>query len=175
MSNRKEDLNHLNLLKILHFVYGGLGIFGTVIFCAFQSIFLSFFISNSEKFDEELRRHAEQMSRENSESFHPDFNEFSEAFSVKEGTEFFGSLMLIMVVVFCVIGLVGSILNILSGKYLGEHRNRIFSIVMACLNLLSMPLGTALGIFTLITLTRQSVCDLYEENTGGKQRPDYLD
>jgi hypothetical protein len=47
-----------------------------------------------------------------------------------------------------------AILNFMSARYLGQRRKRTFSIVTAGLNCISFPLGTALGVFTIIVLSR---------------------
>jgi hypothetical protein len=57
---------------------------------------------------------------------------------------------------------VAIILNILSGVYLRARKHRIFSLVVAGLNCLQVPLGTLLGVFTFVVLDRQSVKELYE-------------
>ena len=58
--------------------------------------------------------------------------------------------------------LVSAVGNVLSGLFLRARRHRIFSMVIAGLNCLHIPLGTALGIFTIIVLERPSVHQLYE-------------
>lgn len=50
----------------------------------------------------------------------------------------------------------------LSGRFLAKRKNRTFSIVVAAMLCLFTPLGTILGIFTLIALTKDSVRQLYE-------------
>ena len=57
--------------------------------------------------------------------------------------------------------LVFVVLNILSGFYLRQRRNRMFSLVVGGLNCIHVPLGTALGVFTIMVLSRESVRDLY--------------
>lgn len=57
------------------------------------------------------------------------------------------------------------ILTIISGKKIKQQKNRIFSLVVAGINCLSMPFGTALGICTFIVLLRESVVKLYENKT----------
>lgn len=47
--------------------------------------------------------------------------------------------------------------NLLSGLYLRRQVHRGFSLVMAAINCVQMPLGTILGVFTLIVLLRDSV------------------
>src|SRR6266581_2637262 len=49
------------------------------------------------------------------------------------------------------------ICTIISGRYIARRKNRMFSIVMAAIHCLSFPFGTALGVFTLIVLMRDSV------------------
>jgi len=53
--------------------------------------------------------------------------------------------------------LLGVILNFMSARYLGQRRKKVFSIVTAGVNCLSFPFGTALGVFTLVVLSRSSV------------------
>jgi len=55
------------------------------------------------------------------------------------------------------VGLLFAAGNLLSGLYLRRQVNRGFSLVMAGINCLQMPLGTILGVFTLIVLLRDSV------------------
>jgi hypothetical protein len=53
-------------------------------------------------------------------------------------------------------------LTIYSGRCISRRRNRTFSLVMAGINCLSIPLGTALGVFTFIVLMQPSVTAEYE-------------
>ena len=61
--------------------------------------------------------------------------------------------------------LVFGILTIVSGRYIAQKRHKNFSIVIGAISCLFMPLGTALGVFTIITLGNKEVLDLYD----GKQ------
>ena len=54
------------------------------------------------------------------------------------------------------------VLNILSGLFIGRRKFRTFSLVVAVLNCIHIPLGTVLGVFTIIVLLRPSVRDVYE-------------
>lgn len=54
-----------------------------------------------------------------------------------------------------------SVLNLLSGLFLRQRKHRTFSLVVAGLDCIQIPLGTALGVFTLIVLLRDSVRDMY--------------
>ena len=53
-------------------------------------------------------------------------------------------------------------LTIYSGLCIQRRQHRTFSLVMAVVNCLSIPFGTALGIFTILVLSRESVRRLYE-------------
>lgn len=54
--------------------------------------------------------------------------------------------------------------NILSGIFLLKGRNRMFSLIVAGVNCLQIPVGTVLGVFTLIVLMRDSVRQFYAAN-----------
>ena len=45
---------------------------------------------------------------------------------------------------------------------IGSGKTSRFFLVVAAINCLHMPLGTVLGVFTIIVLIRQSVVELYE-------------
>jgi SNF family Na+-dependent transporter len=62
---------------------------------------------------------------------------------------------------FMLLALTLGILIIYSGRCIKARRNWIFSLVIAGFMCLSVPLGTALGVFTFIVLLRDSVKRLY--------------
>ena len=53
------------------------------------------------------------------------------------------------------------IANLLSGLFLKRRSHRTFSLVVAGLNCINVPLGTVLGVFTIIVLLRDSVAQRY--------------
>ena len=59
--------------------------------------------------------------------------------------------------------LVWGALTIFVGRSLATTRNRLLITIMSVINLLSFPLGTALGVFTLVVLSRPPVAALFEE------------
>ena len=59
-----------------------------------------------------------------------------------------------------------AIVVFLSGRKLRQRKHWTFSVVVAGIECAFMPLGTVLGVFTLITLTKPSVKELYEESSG---------
>lgn len=65
-------------------------------------------------------------------------------------------------IVIGVLILTASVCNVLSGVFIRKRKHRIFSMVIAGLNCLQIPFGTALGVFTLIVLARPSVRSAYD-------------
>jgi hypothetical protein len=55
-----------------------------------------------------------------------------------------------------------TILNIISGLCLRARKHPTFSLVVPAANCLHIPLGTVLGVFTIIVLMRDSVRELYD-------------
>lgn len=53
-------------------------------------------------------------------------------------------------------------LNVMSGLFIRARTSRMFSMIVAGLNCVQVPLGTVLGVFTLIVLMRDSVREAYE-------------
>ena len=82
-----------------------------------------------------------------------------------EGEEMPEEVMTIMKISYLVGGLfmvLGGVANLLSGIFMGKRVNRIFSLIVAGFNCLSVPIGTTLGVFTIVVLIRPSVVDSYE-------------
>jgi hypothetical protein len=61
-------------------------------------------------------------------------------------------------------------LRILTGFALRQHRYRTFCMVVAALSSLEIPIGALLGVATLIVLLRPSVERLFTEGGGGSRR-----
>jgi hypothetical protein len=62
-------------------------------------------------------------------------------------------------------------LAFLVGRSLPHRRRRTFCMVMAGLMCLSVPVGTVLGVFTLIVLARPSVAALFAGSTTRQTPP----
>ena len=58
-----------------------------------------------------------------------------------------------------------AILTGLAGRNIARRRRYTFCLVVAAINCLVMPFGTALGVFTIIVLSRPSVKALFERST----------
>lgn len=60
------------------------------------------------------------------------------------------------------------IANCLSALYMKRRKHRIFSLVMGGINCIQFPLGTTLGVFTFLVLSRPSVIATYTQEDGGE-------
>jgi hypothetical protein len=59
-----------------------------------------------------------------------------------------------------------AILIIISGRRLKQRRSHTFCLVIAGIMCMNMPLGTVLGVFTIITLVKDSVKELFDVSSG---------
>ena len=62
---------------------------------------------------------------------------------------------------FIVLGLTFATFVAVAGHFLGRRKHHTFCLVVACVECLFMPIGTVLGIFTIIVLIRESVKPLF--------------
>lgn len=127
------DAEHLRLLAIFHFVSAALAFVG-VLFATLYFVLVSVVFANPE------------MWAESQEGPPPEM--------LITIFQWFTGIGVVWFVVACV----G---NLLSGLYLRTRRHRTFSMVIAGINCLHIPLGTLLGVFTLAVLGRESVRKLY--------------
>jgi ABC-type phosphate transport system permease subunit len=135
VNQRNVDLDHLNLLSIFHFISAGLALLG-MLFLIVHYEFMHAIFTNPG-----LWNNGRQ------EPPPPAF-----IFTMMKIVYVFIGLMMVVILV----------LNVLSGLFLRERKNWTFSLAVACINCLQIPLGTTLGVFTIIVLSRQSVKDLYK-------------
>ena len=84
------------------------------------------------------------------------------------GFQGMGWMFMIMGSAIVLLGWTTGVLTILAGRAIAKRRWRVFTMVMAGVNCLSVPFGTALGVFTFVVLLRDSVRALYE---GTAPRP----
>lgn len=129
-----RDADHLGILSVFHFVAAGLAVFGLG-FLALHFTIMNTVLSSPQMMND-----------------HPDKTQVIEFFAVFRWFYAFMALMFL-------IGLVG---NLCSGLFLRRRVRRTFSIVVAGLNCLCMPIGTILGVFTIMVLMRDSVRRAYQ-------------
>jgi hypothetical protein len=130
---RNIDANHLNLLSIFHFVGAGLGLLGILFVLAHFALFHAFF-ANPKMWQDQKNGPPPEVI----------LNMF-EMFYLLFGAWFLASM----------------VLNLVSGFCLRARKHRTFSLVVAGVNCLHIPLGTVLGVFTIVVLLRDSVRELY--------------
>ena len=128
---------HLNILSIFYFIYGGITIFVSFIFLLYGGIFSYFFSDGS-------------------------FNKITSYNPNNISTFPFEIISIIFIVLFLVV-LVYGILFIIAGLKMRKKQNRIFTMVIGIIAMLSFPLGTVLGIFAIIILSKNSVIEQYKD------------
>ncbi len=126
-----QDEEHLKLLSILHYIWGGL----TALGCCFGGFYA--IVGGG------IMAAAAQGQGRNGPP------------------RWFGGLFVIIGALIALLAGTYSVLTILSGRNLARKRNYTFCLVMAFISCLSIPLGTALGIFTIIVLQRPGVKQMF--------------
>jgi hypothetical protein len=123
-----RDSEHLNLLAIFHYILGGMSAF----FACFPLLhmILGIVIVASPAF---MQGHS---------------NEAPPAF--------IGWMFIIVAAFVITLGWIYAIIVILSGRFLSKRINYTFCFVVACFECIFLPVGTLLGVFTLMVLTRES-------------------
>jgi hypothetical protein len=76
----------------------------------------------------------------------------------------FGWFFIVLGAFFILCGWALAICFFLAGRYLKGQTRYVFCMVMAAFALMFAPLGTILGVFTIIVLLRDSVKDLFNGN-----------
>jgi hypothetical protein len=137
-NQQRRDREHVRLLSIFHFVFAGLALAGMGFLCVHYAIMHTVF-SNPD------------MWKSQRQTLPP-----------KAFLDVFIWFYLFMGVML----LTGLVLNVLSGLFLRQKRHRVFSMIIGGLNCLQIPFGTALGVFTIIVLSRDSVRELYSGQTA---------
>jgi hypothetical protein len=133
---RKIDADHIKLLVIFHFVGAGFALLG-ILFLLVHYMFMHAVFANPEMWKNQkqpLPMPPEQI------------------FTMMKWVYLAGAVWFVASV----------ILNVISGICLRARKGRTFSLVVAGINCLHIPLGTVLGVFTIIVLLRDSIRELYE-------------
>jgi hypothetical protein len=128
-----DDEQHLRLLSIFHYVVGGL----TTLFACFPLIHVALGLAMI---------YAPQ------------------SMSSKPGDQppaFMGWLFTCMGAGMFFVGLSVAVCVFLAGRFIAQRRRYWFVFVLACFQCAIFPFGTALGVFTILVLSRQSVKSLF--------------
>jgi hypothetical protein len=138
-----QDLEHLRLLSIFHYVVAGL----TALFACFPVFHLIFGLVML--FAPEVLEHGQHGSQ-----------------SAPEALRFVGLVvaMVAMLIILTGWGMAACIL--FAGRFLGRRRHYTFCLVMAALSCMITPFGTVLGVFTIVVLMRPSVKLLFEPQSN---------
>lgn len=126
-----QDRDQLRLLSLFHYVVGGL--------LGFCSLFPAIYVGLGLVM-----------------VFNPE--------SLEKGNPpppFVGWIFVVIGAVGILAGLTITVLTVVAGRRLAKYRSHTYCLVVAALLCLFMPLGTALGVFTLIVLMRPSVKQLF--------------
>jgi hypothetical protein len=134
-AQRIIDNEHLKMLSIFHYVLAGFAFAGLLFLCLHflivTAVFTSPGIFNSPK----------------NHSGPP--------------VAFLLPFFMVFYLVFGGMLVTAGVLNLLSANFLRQRTHRTFSLVVAGLNCMQIPFGTALGVFTIMVLTRLSVREQY--------------
>jgi hypothetical protein len=132
-----KDLEHLRLLAIFHYIVG-----------AITAIWLSFPL---------IHVFVGLMLLLNPQGIASDGKQAGP-------TRLFGLIFVLIGGAVVLFGWTLGALTIYAGRCISRREKHTFCLVVACVNCLQMPLGTALGIFTLIVMLRDSVKQLFAAN-----------
>jgi hypothetical protein len=134
LSQADIDSQHLKALSICHYVMAGLSALFSSIYLAIGIMFVA---------------SASTMS----------------GGSGPPPPEFMGWLFVFIAGCAMLIGWTYAVLILLAGRFLAQRKHHLFCLIMAGVSCaVSVPIGTVLGVFTLIVLLRPSVKELFQVN-----------
>jgi len=76
----------------------------------------------------------------------------------------FGLIFLLVGILFVLLGWGTAFCIILAGKKLAQYKHWTFCVAVAAVQLMMVPLGTLLGVFTIVTLVKDPVKQMFEAN-----------
>jgi hypothetical protein len=129
-----EDREHLKILSICHYVFAGL--------CVFPFLYGAVYLFIGVVFGAVLSAAPRGPN--------------------EPPPELFGGIFFLIGLMISGIALAVAIGAIISGRKMSKLNGRMFSFVFACAICLFVPIGTILGVFTLIVLSRDSVKRLFD-------------
>ena len=117
---------HLRLLSVFHYAWAGCGIFGLA-FIALHYSFMSAIMDPARMAESGKPPPPEMMQ-----------------------------MMQLMYVGFALYGITTMVLNVLAAMSIRARSNWTFCMIVAGINCISVPLGTVLGVFTLVLLGKDA-------------------
>jgi hypothetical protein len=136
-----RDALHLKVIEIFHYVLAGLAVAGMAFLFVHYTIMSTAF-SNPHVWEQMEARQKQPMPFDPVAFFHAFIWFYI----------FFGAW-----------GMASFFMNVISGFCIRSCRWRMFSLIVAGVNCVNFPFGTALGIFTLIVLLRPTMPAIYGE------------
>ena len=133
----KDDLEHLRLLAIFHYIIGGVAALFALFPLIHVGIGLWMLLSPGNITDQQQGGPPVEM---------------------------IGYLFAGVGLLFVLIGETLAGLIIYSGRQIQRREKYLFSFVVACVMCLFIPFGTVLGVFTLLVLSRDSVKRIYGQD-----------
>lgn len=133
----KQDLAHLDTIGILYYVLAGI----TAVFSLFPLIHLIVGIG---------------MLALPPQPGQPE-----------QGAAFVGWLFIAVAVALIGFGMSLAVLFLMVARRLRQRRGYMFCVIASAVSCLSIPFGTALGVFSLIVLTKAPIKDLFESTPAG--------
>jgi len=140
-----QDEEHLRLLSIFHYIVGGI----TALCACFPLIHLV--IGLALVFAPETPSSPEHSAG-------PD--------------RLVGLFFTLFAVAFIILGWAFAIATAYAGRCLARREHYIFCLVVAAVNCLNTPIGTILGVFTIVVLMRPSVKEMFAANQRGSSAAD---
>lgn len=87
----------------------------------------------------------------------------------RKGQVFAGAIFTVLALGMIITSWIVAALVVLAGKSLKQRKRHTFCMIVAGIECLFMPLGTVLGVFSLVVLTRPSVKALFAQSGNGQQ------
>ncbi len=129
-----EDIKHLDLLSLFHYIFGGI----TALFSCLpiMHVIIGLSMISGKLFEES---------------------------NGSESPAFFGWMFVIIGIAAIILGLSIAVCMIIAGGKLKRRKNRVFCMVVAGIECIFMPLGTVLGVLTLIALNKKSIQEIFAQ------------
>ncbi|MEM9080042.1 MAG: hypothetical protein AAGC74_05050 [Verrucomicrobiota bacterium] len=152
----QKDASHLKLLSVFHYIYAGFCLLGIVF------VVLHFFAMDTIFSQPEIWEPPSATSNSsppsNPAAIPPTPSPTPTPTSPPpEALESIMAIFRVFYVLVAIICLLLALFNFLTARFLTKRNNRIFCLINAGINCLNIPLGTILGIFTIIVLLRTTV------------------
>ena len=132
-----QDAEHLRLLSMFHYIVAGI----VALFSCFPIIYVVMGVLMVS-------------------------GGFSNQLGVNQPPPAFGWMFIVMGGMFILLGWIMACLVFMGGRFLARRKNYLYCLIVAGLSCLFVPIGTILGVFTIILLLRPSVKELFNRGVN---------